>query len=959
MKSPKIIAAALFFIVSFLIVATWFTDGILYGGAEVGLFAFNPERWFEISKYVWWDAVAPGQLIPQFITSAPLYFSFSILKSIGLSPQGIQQVFFTFMLFLMGFGMYLLSFHIFDETRKKYAFAAGIFYLFNVYILVQIWHRFLYSTIFLAAVLPLLILFWKRWICKGRPINLTIFILVNFLSVYMYGSLASIITVWVALSFISLTEAFFPWQGKTNAGKIGFRFIEGLIFWVIVNLWWLMPTFSIAPGLLPEQHTIEDNLTTLIAISRQSVMPYLLQLTNPFYLFLNQELGQIYSGFLFKAIPWIMSALVFWGLIISLKIRNFAKYSVIFVASILLAKGAASPFSYPFIFGFRHFFFLGVIRNPFEKLGIMLPIFGAVLFAIGLQAFLALGKKYLGSTGSKLILIFTLSALVGYAWPMFGGNIFGTKQFPLQVKIPESYFKADNWLKAQKTDQGIILHLPFAGKDVVTYDWSYGYHGVDQSEILFTALPSLSRVIGIKRVDDTLVSLTNVFHSPFSTDKDQLLRVLRMFNVKFIVLHKDTKWEDKVTYGDNSFLLNPIEIEKVLDNLDFLKKEKQFDFLIIYKLVDEKYQPSIFLSNDIQLVYPGNSSIVQILSETKTVGEIITPVSKIPNELVLQQARQIYIFPDKKINYFESSPSAILAKANDLFGQLVNVSNFFNDVGILPGLEATQNLIDSTKKLSYLSSPDQKADYKESIVRFFDKFSQSLTSNKIIAKNIVDVLRLHLVVLNQIGDREVSRLIEDNMIKLELIPQYKAFGQTFKFQVPIRGSYDLLVNSKDQQVIIIINGANVISKNVAIANEGSYEINYASESGVLNDDIVLRREGIGEQTLQANIVSFRKNSPVSYSGRISLDKPSFLFFAEAYHPDWHLTLTKNGKVYEEGSHFIGNLYGNAWLINELGDYDFTIEFTPQRSVKTGIIVSSVVGIFLILMNLYIDLIRRK
>lgn len=959
MKSSRIIAAFIFLLVAFFIVSTWFRNGILYGGAEIGLFSVNPERWLEMSKYIWWDAVAPGQLVPQFIVGVPLYSFFYVLQLAGLSPQNIQQLFFTLMFFLMGFGIYLLSFDVFDVSRKKYAYVAALFYLFNAYILVQVWHRFLYSTILLAAILPILILFWRRWICKGSFLDLTIFILINGLSVYMYGSLASVVTIWTALVMITLAEIFFLWKGKNDTKKIILRFVLGFGFWLFTNIWWLIPTFSIAPGLLPEQHTMEDDLTTLIAISRQSIMPYLLQLTNPFYLFVNQELGPIYSSFLFKLIPWIMSGLIFWGLIIGLKMKDYARYSVIFLIAIILAKGAAPPFPIPFIFGFTHFFVLGVIRNPFEKLGILLPIFGALLFAIGLQAFLIVVKRYFGSTGSRLVMIIVILALIGYAWPLFSGSIFGTKQYPLQVKVPASYTDANNWLKSQRVDQGIILHLPFAGKDVVTYDWDYGYHGVDQNNILFTSLPSLSRVIGIKRVDETLSSLTSIFHTPSSADRDQVLRALQMFNVKFVILHKDTKWEDNVTYGDNSELLDPVKVENDLDHLDFLIKEKQFDSLVIYRLKDETYKPSIFLVNNAQLVYPGNAPVMQILSETKEKGEMLTPITEKPDDSVFRLIAQISIFPEKRIDYFESSPGAMLAKASALFERLVQIANYFNSVGDLPSLEAAQKLIESTQKISQLTVPGQIAVYENSIVDFFHIYNKDLNVNNIFSADIKSILELHTVILRQAGDTKISGFIEDNMVNLDFIPQYRTYGQTYKFQIPLGGQYALISTQTDRQPGFKLNGTDVLSRNIDIQTKGSYEINYATGSGVLNGDIFLKKEGAGASDSGKILVNFKKKSPVSYSGMLSLDKPGFLFLAEAYHPGWQLTLFKDGQPYKENNHYMGNLYENAWLINKIGDYSFVLEFIPQGTVKTGIIISAAAVFLLMFINLYRYLIGKK
>lgn len=947
MKSLRIRALLIFLVVSVLIVSSWFGDGFIYGGAEIGLFTFNPERSFGMSRYAWWDAVTPGQLIPQFITAVPTYFFFYILKLVGLSPQNIQQLFFTCVLFFMGFGMYLLSFDIFDETRKKYALVAGIFYMFNVYVLVQVWHRFLYSTILLAAVLPLFILFWRKWIKEGKILHLNLFLLINFLAVYIYGNLAAVITIWIILLFISLGEGFFPWQGKISAKKIGFRFLTGFIFWILTDIWWILPTFSIAPGLLSQQHSGGDNLATLVVISRQTIMPYLLQLVNPFYLFLNSELGTIYSNTVFRMIPWIVSGLICLGLVVSLKIKNYARYGIIFMISILLAKGAAIPFSFPYIFAFKHSYFLGILRNPFEKMGIMLPLFGAILFTLGVQSFFIWAAKRLGDSAAKLVVMLIFIAMLGYAWPMWGGNIFGTKKWPAKVKVPVSYTEADEWLRQQLESQGVILHLPFSGKDVVTYNWSEGYHGVDQNEILFTALPSLSRVVGVKRIDDTLSSLTDIFNPLFSQDKNQILRVLQVFNVRFIVLHKDTDWEDKDTYGDRGNSLDPKRIEYVLDNLDFLKKESQFGSLVIYRLTDENFRPMLTLTDNIQIVYPGQSDVMQILAKTRDKGDIITPINQ-PEEAIIQKARQILIFPDKRIDNFESSPSAILARANELFNQLFQIKDYFISLGDLQSEEVVQSLISATQKLSQLSSAGQLVDYNNSIMNFFSKYTIDLNIHRLFGDRISDTLKLHLLILKQIGDIDGVKIIEVNMDKLELSPQYKTFGQVFKFNVPLDGEFNLLLPPNREEVNIKVNGIDIASESAVISNKGRYEISYNSKDKLSNDDIALQLTSANETTSAGKILTFKKESPVSYVGKIYFEKPAFVNFTQGFHPGWVLTLSQGGQDIKVNQQHLGNLYDNIWWVDKSGNFDFKIEFLPQRQVDKGIFIAIVAAVLLLL-----------
>lgn len=1153
MKSGRLVPLVLLF-VSVAVVGTWFREGIIYAGAEVGLSPyFNPDRFLGIQQFTWWDDVAPGMLAPHFISAVPFYFLLSILQPM-FSPLILQAAIFCVIFFLIGYGIYLLATDILDESRKKYAVFATLFYMFNSYTLVSVWHRFLYSTLILAATLPFLILFWRKWIKGGRFIHLSIFLLINFFSVYMYGNLATVITVWIALLLISLAEVLFPWQGKYYTGKLIGKFFTGLILWLLVNIWWIAPTFLIAPVILSQQHSSENNITTLILLGRQTVIPYLLQLANPFYLFYRQELGEVYSSTFFRILPWIMSALILIGLFVSLKLKNYAKYAVIFIVALLLSKGAAAPFSYPFIFGFEHSFFIGIIRNPFEKLGILLPLFGSIIFAIGLEGCYRFGLRRFGLGVARFGVFIIILALIIFAWPMFSGRIFGNKEFPVRVKVPESYIQANEWFKQQKENQGVILHLPFSGQDVVTYDWKEGYHGVEQNEILFTTLPSLSRTVGVKRVDDTLNSLTYIFNQPFLENEEQILRVLQLLNIRYIVLHKDTKWEDVATYGKDIKLINPFEMEISLDRLNFLKKDALFDKLVIYSLKSQFYQPKIVFFDTAELVYPGESDIMQIMSFSQGKNPTITADYMDLTETVLSRIGEISIFPQNILQYSVASESALINMASNMLndpnnpasvmGQLRTIEANFYQSGQLSSANLVREIIVTGETLvRYFNLIRQQAEsklifsaienYNDSLNNIFENNFKDLSLTKLYKQQIANFFYLHLYILEYIEKQrpDERQKISDISIKLinslkdnDLLPVYlqsylpgkqEINRKILKYKIPVKSKYEiymannntpdfypdllskleLRVNDKSAtisgeiddkriflgdydfdgslyeisyNVLLSVNlvpelddflkvgniksenfGALHLTANAAgiaflespignvkgrdiykisvdvlfkqgskfyvevIQNTEDFEdkkkfqtlkqgdctfhscyiielypgkegwqnytfftqaLNLASRKSsirilidngeiliknllvnkVFDEDVVLKKR-VNElpDSLPVGFVTADYQSPVFYSGKIRLDKPTFLFFKETFHPGWNLQLVKDGKVQTVDNHYLGNLYGNIWWVDNPGDFDFRIEFTPEQNVGKGIAVTIVTTIIIVLINCFL------
>ncbi len=957
----KIYPLILFSFLSLLIVLFWFKDGLYYAGAEVGLSPFyNPERYLSIQQTVWWGDVAPGVLVPQFISAVPLYYILSFLQKL-LSPFVIQSLLFFLLIFLMGYGMYLFAVYNLNKDKKRYALLAGLFYILNAYVLVEVWHRFLYTGIFLAAAIPILALFWQRWIKEGKTHFLSIFLLINLAFSYMYGNLTSFIAVWLLCFLISTSQIFLPWQGRKSFFNIVSKSVAGFFFFLLTNLWWLIPVLKVSTQVLPQQHSIEDNIGTLVNISKQTALPFTLQFANPFYLFYSKELGDIYSNIFFLIFPWIPALVILIGVLFSLRNKYLSGIGLSYLIAIMISKGAAAPFGYSYIWGFMNAFFIGIIRNPFEKLGILLPFFGSLLFVIGLESlFLFCQKKY-GNFSSKALVIVILGSIVVYVFPMLTGGILYKSDHSLKVKVPVTYELVNDWFKMQKNEEGNILHLPFSGGDVATYNWKNGYHGVEINEILFTTLPSITRNVGVKRVDDTIKSFTYLFVPAYSNNKEQILEVLQNFNVKFIVLHKDIVWQDKNTYPDIGSFLDPTIVEKTLNGLYFLQKQQEFGDLIVYKLEDKYYKRILSVSSSVQIISPGKTDIMQILSYKDKGKEFISLPDK--NETDLFKKQTSIIFPYKRIDNMEASDSAMISKINDIYSnqslspivkQIFEMRNYFAAVGYLQSSQLTENLILSTQEIlriygQYLQnkirpSSDQIDGYELMMRDFFKKYSQNLSIHILYENYISSQLRLHVFILKQLDQNNTAKLIEGFMVDNQLLPIHSNIsGTVFKFDIPQTGNYQLLYPSLIKNTDIKINGEKIISTDNIAITQGQQEISlsglYQGLLGESKNDIVLKSKSIEEPLLGGEILSIKKENSVRYSGKIKINGPSFIMFAQSYHPGWVLTLSKERKEIEVPDHLIGNLYNNAWWVTEEGDFDFLVEFTPQKYAFYGLIFS--------------------
>lgn len=727
-------ALCLFIALATILIFSWFRYGHLYGGGDVGIPSYDPNRILNIAKFVWWDASAPGVTVPQGLTSVPFQFVQSTLQNFGLSFVYIQALFFWTVVFFMGYGMFLVAVSVLDKDKFGMALLSGLIYVLNPYMEISVWHRFIHNTFFLAVALPFFFLFFKSWLKSGKYKFLLLFLLVNFIVVYLYGTIAFIATILILLLFICAVEVLLPWKGFANFKLVAARGFLGIAAWLAIHSWWMLPVFSISPIILSLQHSVSDNLATLIGLSSQTIMPYTLIGVNPYYLYTQADFGKLYDSFIFRALPWLLLVFLVPGFYSALKNKKYILWPILALIGIYLAKGATSPFGYPYIFGFSNFFSLGVLRNPFEKMGIYIPFAYAILIPLGVDWYLAKRKKIVLS--KLFITVVLILILVINLWPMWLGRIFGRFDKQAFVQVPNSYIKADEFIKKQNST-GRILHLPLTVGESATYNWEYGYSGVESSQLYFKSLPSISRGINQGGVDNALTALSYIFLLPDS--KDKILNFLQSFSVRFIVLHKDMEWH-------GGYLQQPQILETSLDRLNFLDKKVQFGDLIVYELKDKYFRPKIKLTNKIQILLSSGREIYwpwllssDEQSSSSNKSELLTPMQDISNEILINKAEQLIAFPER---VYEYKPQKVIEE--NLLGEITAAK-------VLPDSPFYQ-LIRLKEKMQYLFLP-VKDKFSFEVTLAGKRLTESyLLKEKGSTKSIVSQVREYQAILSRIKD---------------------------------------------------------------------------------------------------------------------------------------------------------------------------------------------------------------
>jgi hypothetical protein len=285
-------------------------------------------------------------------------------------------------------------------------------------------------------------------------------------------------------------------------------------------------------------------------------------------------------------------ALVVVGILKGRKEKYFSFLFTLLLIGWFVSKGTNPPFGYSFFkFLFSNFPFTAVLRNPWEKFGLVFVLPYSIFFALGVNFIYQKLKPKVRKVAVGGILFLSYGALV---WPMWSGGVYIKD---VHVEVPAYYEEANRFINS--FGGGRILMLPMIAGDGIRTAW--GYRGIEPSEFLFDR-PAISRVLRTKYFDDVYWDLRDKLNKRMRVDS----RDLKNLDVTFLVLRKDLL--DGLDKND----LGVDEVRKIiLENKD-IRHLKDFGDLEIY-LFEPNKNGSLFEvldDGDIEISY-------QKLSPTK------------------------------------------------------------------------------------------------------------------------------------------------------------------------------------------------------------------------------------------------------------------------------------------------------------------------------------------------------
>lgn len=563
----------------------WFKDNKIIAGAEEGIPLYSAERTLGFATGIWHE-IDLGFSSPLYLTKVPVLYVASVLQKFGLEAWVVQ---------LGLFGFILLSALIFFEkvTRlllpqeaRIVAFLASFFYLFNLFTMSQVWARFIYPLFFLWALVPVFLYCWILWM-RTPKIRYLLGIVVTSL-VYSYANLviSPIFVIWgLAFAYLLTFEL-----KKGRLLRMASLFLLGLVVWILANSWWLIPTVLTQGGTLSLVNNANANLVSLREVSKYFPTNLIFLLQQSFYFGDSGFWRDYYATSQINNLSFLVLVFVVVGAFTVKKSSGKYFLVIVLICGWFLSKGFNEPFGKEFFtFIFNTFPISQVLRNPYEKAGIIFVFPYAILFAIGLKTAAGRFKKFT----VPIILVASYLCFYVLVRPYWDGSIF--KGY--YVEVPK-YYEDSN---AILTGQGVefrVLHMPYSRTGNASYIW--GFFGPDMFESLFDN-PSFPKM-SLQSTEDFYQSIPRYFSNPNFTN------ILKITSSCCVVLHEDiiidANFQESVDYSRELIL----KWENVVN-------EGEEGALEIFTLSPESRLPRVYLAQSLVRTEGLGDALEAIVSE--------------------------------------------------------------------------------------------------------------------------------------------------------------------------------------------------------------------------------------------------------------------------------------------------------------------------------------------------------
>lgn len=818
-------------LISFYLVVIWLPKGAIIAGGDVGIPNLLPREQLKDVSSSWWDRHATGLSSPTTYTSIPYYVILSLFESIGMSSDITQKGVFFAIIAGGAISIYFLGLN-FSFPRKT-TFLASLFYIFNLTSL-SVWHRGVHNAMLMLLLAPLSLLI-LAWGIKNRKYSSILLInIVSFLLSYVFGALGYVFSLWLLWTIFVLIVLFDQWHDKSARKFILSYYLILVISWIGINAWWIVNLIfsgNYALGQFTPEELKAKGSDVLMELKPYHQPQYILRALSAFSHYGAKDWGDSYFNPFLILLSWIPTVIVFSTTLIKTNYKLISwKFLIILAIVILtLSKGVNPPLGLLNALPYDLFLFLAPLRNPYEKIGILLAIPFSLLFAQGLYQitdFFKSKKMHYLSLLSILAGILCLTILV---WPLWLGRLFVSEGRKYAVSIPSYYKEANDWLKERVLAEDTrVLHLPLSWGESIDYNW--GYTGIEPSQYFFNG-SSIGYQIGISSVDSRIRDLLISVHNQETAN---IQKAFSSLNVGWVVIHNEISYRDRI-------LEPPDKINKwLISEPFFLEHAIDFGPLSIWKVKDQYRLGHFYSEGKLVSINKVNST-----SSLKVWDDIEKPNDGFLTEMLIHQGEVLdkfiaknVVFPKGKMEYlpfglpnaeaaldglaivneFPDSPFYSLTTFKESIFGFLNQNDYVRECFSLSGKKLKEAVIFAKE------SKLDKA--KEALVRYesqLDKCTRisnetlSIYLNTEFLKEEIlgQLFRQRIVLENELNNPEVleqrvkaSGTLNEYLATLGFSSKYEVKKQdinkriiVFNYSVIKEGDYNIKINKPDQELI--------------------------------------------------------------------------------------------------------------------------------------------------------------
>ncbi len=581
-------------VITFL-VAVWFRKGLILGSGESGLPFYNTSRLLEYLKSNWTEVpLGSGGSIG--FPSLPLYATLTFFQQLNV-PSFVLQAALYWLIFVIG----VLSVHkiasLIEGNSSLSRFSSALFYIFNPIVHISVLHRFQYPIIFFYGFFPLAFLIYFKGLKSKKFIYLIVLSLVSLIFSFSFVGLAFLELLFGILGFFTILYFLFNFKKEKDFFPLIY-FLAFVVIFILINSWWLVPLFASVFIDLGSRGSIKyfsvsDNVETFKAIGLQ-----IESVLSVFRLFKPNDypVGESSWAWIYGTAPFIILSF-FWtvAFIVSLFKRD---KSLLYKFLILLTlitmfwmKGNLPPFGAITLYIFKSFTLLHVFRNPFEKIGVLLPFAMAIPVGFGTMMIVNKLAKWLRIQKNIIAILLLILVFPVFMFPIVTGLAFTGGPPPANdpnigqyVKVPDYYKDAREWLDKQQGTFRVLV-LPIDGEGM-TYKWEYGFSGVELSNNLFNR-----SMISFNSSQAYLPEMVGSIKDTLLKFPEKLWVLMQLLNVKYIMVRDDIDYLARQTEAPETVL------NTITENMaKHFSPVVSFGKLKFFEFNPQEFTPKVFAS---------------------------------------------------------------------------------------------------------------------------------------------------------------------------------------------------------------------------------------------------------------------------------------------------------------------------------------------------------------------------